>query len=154
MHITPLKTTPIKPNDSLTALLDTYVPPLKEGSILALSSKIVSICEGRIVSTETVSSKYPLIQQEAEAILEVSSNPYDIHLTLIHGILIPSAGVDESNCKGHYILYPKDPQQSATQIWEHLRKRDNLKCLGISRFSHGGRRLTNPPCPYDRCSAH
>ncbi|EKE08946.1 MAG: hypothetical protein ACD_16C00232G0006 [uncultured bacterium] len=131
MHTKAIKTTPIEANHSLTALLDEYVPPLKEGTILAISSKVVSLCEGRIVSHEKASSKYPLIQQEADAILEASSNPYDLYLTLIHGILIPSAGVDESNCRENHVLYPQDPQRSANQIWEYLRERDELIHVGV-----------------------
>jgi len=38
-------------------------------------------------------------------------------------ILIASAGIDESNGDGYYVLWPQDPQSSANIIREHMRKK-------------------------------
>ena len=44
-----LKTHKIKAGDNLHALLDKYLPELEENSVVAIASKIVGICEGRVV---------------------------------------------------------------------------------------------------------
>ncbi len=134
MQVKVHKTRRITTKDSLFDLLDTYVPRLEERSVLAITSKIVSLCEGSIVAKESVPTKEALIQQTAEAYLDYDKAfpaQYSIQLTIKNGILIPSAGIDESNGDKVYILYPKDVQQSAISIWEHIRKRDKLNEVGI-----------------------
>lgn len=132
MHIKSLKTHLIQVGESLFDILNAYVPPLEEGSILAITSKIISLCQGRIVRKEDVDNKYTLIKQEADAYLSDNErNIYDIYLTITNDILIPSAGIDESNGDGFYILFPKDIQAIATSIWNTLRQRDRIDSLGI-----------------------
>jgi putative folate metabolism gamma-glutamate ligase len=132
MNIQPLKTHPVTVRESLTDIIDTYIPRLEEKTIIAITSKIVSLSQGRVVVKEDAPDKYQLVQDEADGFLEnVASNPYDIYLTITNHILIPSAGIDESNGNGLYILYPKDIQTIAAHIWNHLRKRDNLRNVGV-----------------------
>ncbi len=132
MHIQALKTHPIQAGEVLFDILDTYVPPLKERSILVITSKIVSLCEGRVVPKKDVLNKFDLIQQEADAVLKPrKDSPHKVYLTLTNNILIPSAGIDESNGNGCYILYPQDIQATASLIWHHLRKINKIKNLGI-----------------------
>ena len=130
MHIKTYKTHVITPKDSLFQLIDAYLPKLEEQSIFVITTKIISLCEGSIVRKEEVASKEALIQQSADAYLDEETF-HSIQLTIKNNILIPSAGIDESNGNGVYILYPKDIQQSATLIWEYVRQRDNLQELGI-----------------------
>jgi putative folate metabolism gamma-glutamate ligase len=134
MHIKTHKTHPITSQDSLFPLIDAYVPRLEEKSILAITSKIVSLCEGSVVAKESVSSKTDLIQQSADAYLDYKEEfpvQHSIQLTIKNNILIPSAGIDESNGNGDYILYPKDVQQSAISIWEYLRNRNGIQNVGV-----------------------
>ncbi|WP_417905593.1 coenzyme F420-0:L-glutamate ligase [Candidatus Tisiphia endosymbiont of Micropterix aruncella] len=56
---------------------------------------------------------------------------YDIYLTLKNGLLIPSAGIDESNVDGVYVLYPQDVQKTAYWIWQYLCSKHNIRDLGI-----------------------
>ncbi|WP_225416175.1 hypothetical protein [Wolbachia endosymbiont of Brugia malayi] len=46
----------------------------------------------------------------------MNHNPYDLYLTIKDDILIPSAGIDESNGDEMYILYLKDVQKVAVLI--------------------------------------
>lgn len=134
MQIKTLRTHRIGADESLFSLLDTYIPPLQERSIVAITSKIVSLCEGSVVAKESVTSKEKLIQDSADAYLDYAQEfpvAHAIQLTIKNNILIPSAGIDESNGNGTYILYPKDIQGSAQAIWEYLRKRDNLENVGV-----------------------
>lgn len=130
MNVKSIKTHRIKPEESLETLLNRYVHTLSEKTVLAITSKIISLCQGRVVSKAEV-SKEVLLQKEADAILETDENPYGLYLTLKNNILIPSAGIDESNGEGVYILYPQDIQRTAIYLWEYLKKKHTLSHLGI-----------------------
>jgi F420-0:gamma-glutamyl ligase len=100
-----------------------------EGMVLAITSKIVSLAEGAVVPRSEI-EKSALIRREADAFL--GETLFGVALTIKHGILIPSAGIDESNsADAGYILFPADPYASARRLWEALRKRWNLSRLGI-----------------------
>jgi len=45
--------------------------------------------------------------------------------------LAAAAGIDESNGAGYYILWPKNPARSAEKIRKFLKKKFNLKNLGV-----------------------
>ena len=131
MKIQALKTHLIKPGDSIYEILDRHVPPLTEGIIIAITSKILSLCQGRIVPKNSVRNKYALIEKEADAYLKKEDNLYNAYLTIKYNILIPSAGIDESNGDGMYILYPQNIQEMAMIIWQYLREKYKVKQLGI-----------------------
>lgn len=133
MQIKTIKTHRITPKESLFQIFDTYVPSIQEQEIVMITSKIISLCEGRIVTKNSTISKETLIKQCADAYLSVQEkdNPYGIQLTIKNNMLIPSAGIDESNGNGWYILYPEDVQKSAVAIWEHLRMRDGIQHMGV-----------------------
>ncbi|MEZ4814252.1 MAG: coenzyme F420-0:L-glutamate ligase [Bdellovibrionota bacterium] len=103
--------------------------PASRKSILAITSKIVSIAEKRVVSKESISKKDLIIQEADRFICETD---HDVLLTLKHGILIASAGIDESNAQeGGYILFPEDPYASAKKLYDFLRERSQIKELGV-----------------------
>lgn len=130
MHIQAIKTHKIKVGDDLQAIIETYLPHIKEKSIIAITSKVLSVCEGRVVDKAS-SSKDELIKQESQYFLPRTCNLYDITLTISNNILIPSAGIDESNGNDKYILWPKNPQQSANRLRRLICKRYGLKHLGV-----------------------
>lgn len=126
-----LKTHPIEPGEDLFSILDSYLENVSEEMIIAITSKVISLCQNRLVSKESVQNKYRLIEQEADAYLKENLSSHNAHLTIKNNILIPSAGIDESNGNGLYILYPLNIQQTAREIWEHIRQRHNIQKLGI-----------------------
>ena len=66
MKVTPVKTHKITIVDKdILAILDKYVAELPEKSILAISSKIIAICGGRVAKTGEIDKK-ELIKQEAD----------------------------------------------------------------------------------------
>jgi dihydrofolate synthase / folylpolyglutamate synthase len=131
MYIQAFKTHKISSADKdIYAILDSYLPALKERCVVTVTSKIVSICEGRIVPVQQ-GNKEKLIQQEADLYLPSQESKYHITLTVKGRSLIPSAGIDESNGNGHYVLWPSNPQQSANSIRAHLRKKHKLAELGV-----------------------
>lgn len=131
MKITPIKTKKITLKDKdLFKILDQNLADIKEGSVLAITSKIISITEGRVVKIGQI-DKDELIKQEAQSYLPREENPYHVSLTITRNNLVASAGIDESNGAGYYVLWPKDPQESANKIRAYLKNRFNLKKIGV-----------------------
>jgi dihydrofolate synthase / folylpolyglutamate synthase len=133
MIVTPIKTAVVNTGESLFKILDTYIPRLSEDSVIVITSKIVSLCENRVIINDETVDKRKLIHMEADQYLEDPNyfKKYHISLTIKNDLLIASAGIDESNGDGFYILWPKDPQKTTTDIWRYLRKKYQLKHLGV-----------------------
>lgn len=131
MQVVGITTRTINSKDSIFDILNEYLPVLEEGSIIAVTSKIISICEQRVIPKDVIASKYELVKKEAEAYLAEDQAIYGAHLTIKNNILIPSAGIDESNSNGHYILYPENPQKMAEDIWHYLQKKHHLSRFGV-----------------------
>jgi putative folate metabolism gamma-glutamate ligase len=132
MQILTYKTPLVSLNDSLESHLKSALPPLQEGDIVVITSKIVSLCEGYVCPKEDEDHKQRLIEKEADAYLHTPHSPYGTQLTLKHHMLIPAAGIDESNAPGnYYILFPPDPMKEAETIWRFLKNHYGLKQVGV-----------------------
>lgn len=131
MKVTSIKTKKITPKDTdILKILDRYLPNIKDKSVVAVTSKIVSLCEGNVVPEGEI-DKDELIIKEAEYYLPRSSSKYNVLLTIRGNAINFSSGVDESNSEGYYTLWPKDPQKSANTIREHLAKKYKKKSIGV-----------------------
>ena len=132
MKVTPVKTRKIIPgrDRDILEILDKYLPRLKERTIIAVTSKIVAICEGRTIPN-TGQDKLDLAKKEANLYHLLPSKKYRILLTVKNHRLGFTAGIDESNGKGVFILWPQDPQKSANQIRAHLAKKHGLQYIGV-----------------------
>jgi putative folate metabolism gamma-glutamate ligase len=129
----------------LLALLDEAILELDSGSVVAITSKIVSLCENNTVSFDET-TKDDLLVQESHLFLPESFSKYGHHFTITNNTLIPMAGIDESNGDGHYVLWPKDAQSTANQVREYLKNRFNLARVGVvitDSTCHPMRRGTN-----------
>lgn len=131
MKVKAYKTKKVVKGDNLFKILDTSLPRLNEKDILVISSKIISICQGRIVKKDGKVTKEDLVKKEAQLILPKRYIRYGVNITITKGMLIASAGVDESNANGYFILWPKDLENSTNQIWRYLRKKHKVKSLGV-----------------------
>jgi putative folate metabolism gamma-glutamate ligase len=131
MQVTVIKTPKIMPSDQdILAVIDAALPQLAEGDIVAVTSKIISICEGNIVPMDGA-DKEQLIVQESDYYLPAELSKYGYHFSIVKDTLISVAGIDESNGEGVYILWPKDAQKTANMIWDHLRKKHGLRRIGV-----------------------
>ncbi len=134
MKIKAIKTDRITANQfTLIEFLDKYVSELKEGSVVAITSKIVSLCEGRVAKKGSI-NKYDLAKEDADYYLPApinSNQALGFFLTIKDGILIPVAGIDESNSDGDYVLWPLDSQKSANEAREFLVKKFKLNNVGV-----------------------
>lgn len=144
MQVQAIKSRLIKPNDHLFTAIDEAIavdPNLKghlpENSVLAISSKVISYCQGRVVKKEADSKeqKHILVKEEAELYTDPSSSKFDLMLTIKNSTLIVNAGIDESNASidGEvcYVLWPEKIQETLNEIWQYLRTKHQLKNFGV-----------------------
>ena len=126
----PVRTRVVQPpHDEIWDIIDGL--EVEEGDIVFVTSKILGIHEGRTVPVEGT-NKEELIRQEAEYALPFRHRAgFETNLTITQNILIPSAGIDESNADGYYIMWPKDPDALAASIRARLCERLGLKNLGV-----------------------
>jgi coenzyme F420-0:L-glutamate ligase len=118
------------PKDSITDILDNL--KIKDGDIVFITSKILGIAEGRTAKINET-TKESLIEQEAERHLPYVNKAGDFHvnLTVTQNILIPAAGIDESNANGYYVMWPKNPDESCRRIREYLIRKHRIANLGV-----------------------
>lgn len=115
----------IVPGDDLPALIAEATSGLLEsGDVVAVTSKIVSKAEGRLVAAEdredaiTSQTVRPVAARIAPdgRVTRIVENPL--------GLVMAAAGVDASNVPdGYVLLLPEDPDASARAIAERLRVR-------------------------------
>ena len=117
---------------------------LKNGDIVIISSKFVSMSENRIVDLANVKVKKEgkelaeslsmdpflaqLVVDEADAVF---SGVQGFALAIKNGVIAPNAGIDKSNIfHGHAILYPEKPYISAENIRKKVLEKTGKK-VGI-----------------------
>jgi coenzyme F420-0:L-glutamate ligase/coenzyme F420-1:gamma-L-glutamate ligase len=128
IELIPLEGLPeIEPGDDLAALLEPSLAEkaARDGDVVAITQKVVSKAEGRIVPAE---DRAAWIERES---VEVVARRGDLVITRTrHGFVCANAGVDASNVrKGFLTLLPEDPDASAERLQKELSAR-----LGLARF--------------------
>jgi len=131
MIVTPFKTHKITSGENIFEILDRYLPEIRENSVIAIASKIISISQGNIITEEV--SKEDLIKEQADLfyIDPIFSNFPLVIPTITNNILVANAGIDESNVEKGFLLWPKNITEITNHIWMHLRKQHNLKNVGV-----------------------
>jgi coenzyme F420-0:L-glutamate ligase len=127
MQIQSIKTKVFNEGEDLTSFILKYIKKLPEKSVLVITSKIVALSEGRVVLYKNEKQKGELIKQESSFALKTKLT----WLTIKDGMVMASAGIDESNAKGKLILLPKDSFKSADKIRKELKKKFKVKHLGV-----------------------
>lgn len=130
MKVTAYRSPLVHTNDSLFDVLGQTLEIVPESSVVAITSKIIGLCEGRVVPVDSI-DKHELVRQEAEWYTEPQVSAYDVMLAVKRNQLFVNAGIDESNSEDGYVLWPLDPQESANEIWEWLRQNFGLKDVGV-----------------------
>lgn len=132
MKIQAIKTRKVTPpKDDISDILEEVVKGLKENSIICISSKIVAVSQGRCILLNDI-SKDELVKKEADRYLERDQvpNSWMMH-TIKNNLLIGSAGIDESNGDGYYILWPENVEKSVEEIYQYLREKSGIKNVGV-----------------------
>ncbi len=131
MHVTALKTEKVLPHSTtLVDLLDRYLEIFSEASILVITSKIVALCEGRVIAHDET-FKERAVNEEADYYLPKEASRYDIPLTIIDNAFIARSGIDASNTGGVYSLLPEDSYQTARTLHSYLCQRFSLQEAGV-----------------------
>ena len=131
MQIKALKTKIFREREELVPFILKYIKKLPERSVLVVTSKIVALSEGRTVA---IDPKIPhdkmreqIIRSESEYMLRTKYT----WLTIKDGMVMSSAGIDESNADGKVILLPKNSFRAAAELRGALKKKYKVKNLGV-----------------------
>jgi F420-0:gamma-glutamyl ligase len=85
------------------------------------------LAEGRTAQYINKAEKTKLIKNESELAIKTKYT----WLTIKDGMVMASAGIDESNAKGKLILLPKDSFKSAEVLRKKLKKIFKVRKLGV-----------------------
>ncbi|MDD7963787.1 coenzyme F420-0:L-glutamate ligase [Actinomycetospora lemnae] len=120
-----------RPGDDLAGALVTALspphPPLADGDVLVVTSKVVSKVEGRLVTVPSDpdardAARRALIDRETVRLLATKGRTKIVANPL--GIVQAAAGIDASNVAGDEVaLLPEDPDASAAALRAALRER-------------------------------
>lgn len=127
MKIIPLKTRIFRENESLFDFILEHVSSLEEKTVLVVTSKIVALSEGRTAVFVSQEQKDELIRKESELAIPTKW----CWLTVKDGMVMASAGIDESNADGKLVLLPRDSYLAAAELRAKLKARFHLRELGV-----------------------
>jgi putative folate metabolism gamma-glutamate ligase len=132
--VSPIRTKKLRAGEqTIFEVIGDYIAEFENRSILIITSKIVALCEGRVVpiTSPSISKKEELVKQEADYYLPAAASKYGYHFTITNNTLISLSGIDESNSDGNYVLWPKDVQKTANEIREYLVRKFDFKEVGV-----------------------
>jgi coenzyme F420-0:L-glutamate ligase len=124
MIVRAVKTRIFREGEDLVCFIEEHIPKLSDGSILAVTSKIVALAERR---TASLADKDKVVVRESTSSLKTKY----VYLTLKDGMFMANAGVDDSNGDGKLILLPKDSFKAAELLRKELMKLYRVKKFGV-----------------------
>lgn len=123
----PIKTRVFREGNDLFVFITDYFKKIPEKSVIVVTSKIVALAEKRTAIIENNETKEKLIRAESEFAVLTKH----VWLTVKDGMVMASAGIDESNAKGKLILLPKNSFKTAHFLRNKLRKHYGVRHLGV-----------------------
>ena len=127
MKVQAYKTRVFREQENLLDFIIQHIPKIPDQSVLVITSKIVSLAEGRTRILESSKAREKLIKAESQLAIRTKY----VWLTIKDNMVMASAGIDESNANGKIILLPKNSFTSAEKIRKQLQKYFKVKNLGI-----------------------
>jgi len=133
IKIIPIKTRSLKlPKDDLLTVFNELSETIEDGDILCITSKVLSIHQGRCLKIADVADRDKLILSEADSYVPRADIPNGLALpTITNHTLINAAGIDTNSALGYYILWPKDISKLLQEIHTFLKQKFGIKNLGI-----------------------
>lgn len=129
MEIKTIKTRVFEENEDLLSFILKYVKKVSENSVLIVTSKVVALAEGRTALYRNEKEKVKLIKEESSFAFKTKYK--NTWLTIKDGMVLASAGIDESNAKGKLILLPKDSFKTAEFLRKKIMQKFHLKNFGV-----------------------
>ena len=126
MRVRAIKTKVFREGENLPDFVLRYLAP-EEKSVVVLTSKIVALSERRTLPFKNQKEKEKIIKKESSFAVKTGQTWF----TIKDGMVMASAGVDESNADGKITLLPRDSYASAKYIREILKKKLKLKKIGV-----------------------
>lgn len=127
MLVTPVKTRVFRENEDLVRFVCEHIRRIPDGSVLVVTSKIVALAEGRARTIVDEHTRENLIKSESQWAMRTKYT----WLTVKDGMVMSSAGVDESNANGKIVLLPKNSFTAARALRTALMKRYRIQRLGV-----------------------
>ena len=128
MQIRPIKTKIFKEKEHLLPFIISYIPKIKNKTIIVITSKIVALSEARTIPDDgSPKTKVEAIKRESDWAIHTKY----IWLTLKNGELMPSAGIDQSNGNKKIVLLPSRAWETARYLHAALIRQYRINCLGI-----------------------
>lgn len=132
MKLTPIRTRAMTPpQDDLYSVIKQSVKSIPERSVLAVTSKVVAIHQGRCVRAESI-DRETLAKKESDLYIDRDLVPgQHLMFTIKDNILIASAGIDGSNANGHWVLWPENSTGFARELHKFLKTTYGVKEVGV-----------------------
>ena len=148
MELLSLHTSIMRVNENVTdRIRETLVKErlqIRNGDILAITSKVIAVSEGRIVELDKVipsrkarnlSNKYHVLPEICELIMKEADTVIGgidgVILTLKNNTLIANAGIDKKNAgPGKVVLHPSKSSHAAEKIRNEFLKKEG-KRIGV-----------------------
>lgn len=127
MIVRPIKSRIFQEGDNLFTFITEYFKKIPEKSVIVITSKIVALAEKRTAVALNDKAKEKLIRAESEFAIPTKY----VWLTVKDGMVMASAGIDESNANGKLILLPKDSFKTARDLRKKLRRKYGVRHLGV-----------------------
>lgn len=127
MLVKVFKTRIFKEGENLFDFIRARVKHIPEKSVLVVTSKIVALSERRTSEIKNSRTKEEIIKSESDWALHTKY----VWLTIKDGLVLASAGVDESNANGKLILLPKNSFSAASEILKKVKKFYKVKNVGV-----------------------
>ena len=127
MIVKPIKARVFKESKDLVQFIVEHIPTITNSSVLAVTSKIVALAEGRTAVVKNEKERERLIRSESQS---AQKSKY-VWLTMKDGLPMANAGIDDSNADGKLVLLPKDSFRAAATLRKQLQKVYKVKRLGV-----------------------
>jgi len=124
MRVRAIRTRVFREGEDLCTFVDSTLRRIPERSVVVITSKIAALAERR---TDDPKDRERIIKEESELAIRTKYT----WLTIKDGMVMASAGVDESNAAGRLIRLPKDSYVVAGEVRRHLMKKHGLAEVGV-----------------------
>lgn len=136
MEIIAIKTKIFKEKENLYSFIFNSVKRIKDKDIIVITSKIVSLSQGRV---SIILDKEKFFKKEKKEFIKGKYYSF----AKINGDFVPGGGIDKSNANEKMILFPKNPFKVAFEIYKEIKKHYKLKEFGVLITDSRSRPLRN-----------